>query len=52
MLAAFGELLDVIAWRGVVGDVQGAREAVEAVADGDVERFAEDAVAGGVLEYG
>lgn len=42
--AATGEQLDVVAGRGVVADVEGAREAVEAVADGDVEGLAEDPV--------
>lgn len=40
-----GKLLDVVARGGLVGYPQGAREAVETVADGDVEGFAEDAVA-------
>lgn len=39
------QLLDVVARGGVVADVQRAREAVEAVAHGDVEGLAEDAVA-------
>lgn len=43
--AALGELLDVVAGGGIVADGQGAGEAVQAVADGDVERLAEDAVA-------
>jgi len=43
-LALLGQLLDVVPRGGVVGDVQRAREAVQAVADGDVERLAEDAV--------
>lgn len=44
-LALLGQLLDVVARRGVVADVEHAGEAVEAVADGDVERLAKDAVA-------
>lgn len=44
LLALLGQLLDVVARRGVVADVEHAGEAVEAVADGDVERLAKDAV--------
>lgn len=39
-----GEQLDVVAGGRVVADGEGAGEAVEAVADGDVEGLAEDAV--------
>ena len=42
---AFGELLDIVPGRGVIRDAQRARKAVEAVADGDIERLAKDAVA-------
>lgn len=45
MTAVFGELLDVVARGGVVGDGESAREAVETIADGDIEGFAKDAVA-------
>ena len=45
MPPALGHLLDVVTRRRVVGDGEGAGEAVEAVADGDVDGFAEDAIA-------
>ena len=45
----FGELLDVVPRGGVVGNIQRTGEAVETVADGDVEGFAEDAVALGCV---
>lgn len=40
----FGYLLDVEAGARVVGKAENAREAVETVSDGDVDRFSEDAV--------
>ena len=40
-----GQLLDVVAGRGVVGQVEQARKAVEAVAHRNVDRLAKDAVA-------
>jgi len=42
--AALRQLLDVVPRSGIVADLQRAREPVETVADGDVERFAEDPV--------
>ena len=43
--AALGHLLDVVAGRRIVAELEGAREAVEAVAHGHVDGLAEDAVA-------
>ncbi|CUS11212.1 unnamed protein product [Tuber aestivum] len=50
VLAFFGHLLDVVARRWVVGDVEGSGEAVETVSDGYVEGFTEYSVS--VVEFG
>lgn len=47
-----GEHLDVVPGRRVVGQVQQPREAVQAVAHGDVDRLAEDAVPATTNEMG
>ena len=45
MDTGFCQLLDVVSWGRVVGDIECACESVEAIAYCDVEGFAEDAVA-------
>jgi hypothetical protein len=44
MFAFLCQLFDIMAWSGVIGDVEGSGEAVETISDCNVEGFAKYAV--------